>query len=67
MTTSTTTQAAPTPTTATYPMPCCNAPGALVAHVDPARPDITVRTCQTCGRRHREWAVPPIAVGVRLT
>ena len=54
-------------TTPTYPEPCCNVPGALVVQTDPDRPRVLVRTCQTCGRRHIEWTVDPVAVGVQMT
>jgi len=46
--------------------PCCQDPANLVVlPADPARPDVLVRQCTVCQRRHFELSVEPGSIHLR--
>jgi len=45
---------------------CCSDEGNLEEQPD-NRPDVTVRKCRVCGRRHIEVTVDPMTIGVKAT
>lgn len=47
--------------------PCCREPENLeLRPQDPERPDLELRVCARCGRRHFELTVDPALLGVRF-